>query len=92
MIYAGVEELKEQYREEAEKAQTKARAEGRAEGGSSLVRRQAGLKFGADAADELARLVGGIADPECIVRIGDLIIECESETELLERAREECRG
>ena len=56
------------------------------------MRRQAGLKFGADAADELARLVGGIADPECIVRIGDLIIECGTETELLERVREECRG
>ena len=78
MVYAGVDELKEQYREAAEKAK------GRAEGGSSLVRRQAGLKFGADAADEPTRLEGGIADPECIARIGDLTIECEMGTDLLE--------
>ena len=73
-----MDELKEQYREAAEKAK------GRAEGGSSLVRRQAGLKFGADAADEPTRLEGGIADPECIARIGDLTIECEMGTDLLE--------
>ena len=88
MIYAGVEELKEQYFEQAEKART----EGRAEGGSSLVRRQAKLKFGAGTAEELSGLVGRISDPERIARIGELIIECETGAELLARAREDCRG
>ena len=88
MIYAGVEELKEQYRDEAERART----EGLAEGGSSLIRRQALLKFGAGTADELSRLVAGIDDPERVARIGDLVIECETGVELLARARKECRG
>ena len=88
MIYAGIEELKEQYREEAERART----EGRAEGGSSVVRRLTRLKFGVGTAEELSRLVGGIADPERIARIGVLVIECETGAELLERAREDCRG
>ncbi len=88
MIYAGIEELKEQYRAEAERART----EGRAEGGSSVVRRLTRLKFGAGTAEELSRLVGGIAEPERIARIGDLIIECETGAELLERARVDCRG
>ncbi len=88
MIYAGVEELKEQYREEAERARTK----GRAEGGSSLVRRLAELKFGAGTADNLSRLLQGMTDPERIARVGDLIIECETGAELLERAREDWRG
>lgn len=92
MIYAGIEELKEQYRAEAEKARTEGREEGRAEVGGSLVRRLAGRKFGTDTAEELSGLVGGIADPESIARIGDLIIECETGTELLEHAREACRG
>ncbi|MYI65388.1 MAG: Rpn family recombination-promoting nuclease/putative transposase [Gemmatimonadetes bacterium] len=87
MIYAGIEELKEQYREEAARART----EGRAEGGSSLVRRMAALKFGGGTADELSRLVGGISDPERIARIGDLVIECDTGAQLLERARGECR-
>ena len=88
MIYAGVEELKEQYREEAERART----EGHAEGSATLIRRQVRLKFGAGTADELSRLVAGIDDPERIARVGDLIIECETGMELLERAREDCRG
>ena len=88
MIYAGIEELKEQYREEAERART----EGRAEGGSSVVRRQTRLKFGVGTEEELSRLVKGIADPKSIARIGDLVIECETGAELLERAGEECRG
>ncbi len=100
MIYAGIEELKERYRAEAERARTEGREEGRTEGreegrtevGSSLVRRLARRKFGADTAEELSGLVGGIVDLESIARIGDLIIECETGTELLEHAREECRG
>ena len=92
MIYAGVEELKEQYFEQADEQAEKARTEGRAEGGISLVRRQARLKFGAGTAEEFSGLVGRIFDPEAIARIGHLIIECETGAELLARAREDCQG
>ena len=116
MIYAGVEELKEQFfeelerkgaeverkRTEVERKKTeverksaeldRARATVLAEGGSSLIHRQARLKFGAGTADELSRLVAGIDDPERIARIGDLIIECQTGEELLARAREDRRG
>ena len=71
MIYAGVEEQKEQ-----------AHLEGRA----TLVCRQARLKFGARTAERLARLLDDIADPEAIARIGDQIIECGTGEELLARA------
>ncbi len=51
--------------------------------------RQARLKFGAGAAEALSGLLEGITDPERVARIGDLIIECETGAELLERARED---
>ncbi len=120
MIYAGVEELKEQFFEKLEKARAKILAEGlaeglekgraqglekgraqgvvegraqgvvegRAEGRASLVCRQARLRFGAQTADRLTKLLQGATDLECIDRIGDLVIECETGAELLERARE----
>lgn len=81
MIYAGVEELKERARNEGI-------GRGRAEGRATMVCRQARLKFGRPTAERLARLLEGISDPERIARIGDRIIECETGTELLARARE----
>ena len=74
MIYAGVEELKE-------------RAVG--QGRATLVCRQARLKFGAETAEGLSRLLEGITDPERIARIGDRIIECETGAELLAHARDD---
>ena len=71
MIYAGVEEQKEQ-----------ALREGRI----TLVRRQARLKFGARTAERLSKLLDDITDLEAIARIGDQIIECETGEELLARA------
>ena len=85
MIYAGVEELKERARNEG---LGRGRVEGRAEGRATMVCRQARLKFGSATAERLARLLDGISDPERIARIGDRIIECETGTELLSRARE----
>ncbi len=85
MIYAGVEELKERAHDEG---LGRGRAEGRAEGRATMVCRQARLKFGRATAERLARLLEGISDPERIARIGDRIIECETGTELLARARE----
>ncbi len=85
MIYAGVEELKEQYRERGKRA----RIEGRAEGQAAMVSRLARLKFGSETAEQLSQLLEGIADPERIARIGERIIECETGVELLTRARDD---
>ena len=95
MIYAGVEELKERYRERRKRARIEGRAEGhaegrtegRAEGRVTMVCRQARLKFGAETAERLSRLLEGVADPERIARIGDRIIECETGVELLASVR-----
>ena len=73
MIYAGVEEQKEQARREER---------------ATLVCRLASLKFGARTAEQLSKLMEGITDPEEIARIGDRIIQCETGEELLARARE----
>ena len=81
MIYAGVEEQKEQ-------AHLEGLGQGRREGGATLVLRQARLKFGARTAERLSGLLDDITDPEAIVRIGDRIIECETGEELLARVRE----
>ena len=73
MIYAGVEEQKEQAHRE---------------GGATVVRRLARLKFGARTAERLSRMLDDITDPEAIARIGDGIIECETGEELLAQVRE----
>jgi hypothetical protein len=83
MVYAGVEELKERAHREG---LGQGRAEGRAEG-RAIVCRQAKLKFGAETAGHLSRLLEGVSEPERIARIADRIIECETGTELLARAR-----
>ena len=75
MIYAGVEEQKEQ-----------AHREGLSRGRRDLVSRLARQKFGARTAERLAKLLDGITDPEAVARIGDQIIECETGEELLARA------
>ena len=82
MIYAGVEEQKEQ-------AHREGFGRGRMEGRATLVCRLASQKFGARTAERLARLLDGITDPEAIARIGDRIIECETGEELLARAKED---
>ena len=83
MIYAGVEELKRKHYAELAAARAKIRAEGR----STLICRLARLKFGGRAADRLAGLLDEVTEPDRVARIGDLIIECETEAELMERVR-----
>ena len=79
MIYAGVEEQKEQ-------AHREGLGRGRMEGRATLVSRLARQKFGARTAERLAKLLDGITDPEAVARIGDQIIECETGEDLLARA------
>ena len=58
---------------------------GRAEQGARLLARQAALKFGAGAAKRLAALLEGLPAGEDLERVGDWIIECAAEDELLSR-------
>ena len=93
MIYAGVEELKERARrkglgEGRAEGHIRGNAEGRRQGRATLICQQARLKFGAETADRLSRLLEDITDPEHIARIGCRIIECETGAELLAQARE----
>ena len=60
---------------------TQARADQRAQ-----LRRQAGRKFGDRAGERLSALIDGVSDPERLADVGDWIIDCRTETELLARA------
>ena len=51
-----------------------------------LLRRLAGSRFGAGAAERLAPVLERIADPERLAEVGDLIVRCETADELLTRA------
>ena len=55
----------------------------------ALLSRQAGRKFGAEAGAGLAALLAGVADPDRLAAIGDLVVDCADGAELLARAREE---
>ena len=52
----------------------------------ALLRRQAGSRFDAGAAERLAPVLERIADPERLADVGDLIVRCETADELLARA------
>ena len=52
-----------------------------------LLCRQARRKFGGRAADHLSALIDGEIDPHRLAEIGDRIIDCDTETELLARTR-----
>ena len=75
-------------RAELDERRARVLSEGLMRGSSAVVRRQARLKFGAETAEKLSELLGGIADSDRITRIADLVIECDTGAQLLERARE----
>ena len=65
-----------------------ARAAGLAEGVArerALLGRLAARKFGLVTAERLADLIAGVADPERLAGIGDLIIDCDDGDDLLSR-------
>ena len=64
-----------------ERGEARARADQRAQ-----LRRQAGRKFGDRAAERLSALIEGVSDPEHLAEVGDWIIDCATEDELLARA------
>ncbi|MXW52189.1 MAG: hypothetical protein F4X81_15015 [Gammaproteobacteria bacterium] len=61
---------------------TQARADERA-----LLCRQAGRKFGGHAAQRLSARIEGVTDPKRLAEVGDWIIDCGTEAEFLDRAK-----
>ena len=64
-----------------QQGEARARADQRAQLG-----RQAGRKFGGQAAERLSALIEGESDPERLAEVGDWIIDCGTEAEFLARA------
>lgn len=59
---------------------------GQAEGERELLLRLAQRRFGADIAEALSKLVGGVDDPDRLAEVGDLMVDCATGRELLDRA------
>ena len=79
----GLEQGLEQGREQGlEQGLEQGRAEERA-----LLCRMTARKFDAQTAEGLSGLLDGLTDPDRLTEVGDWIIECDTGTDLLERAR-----
>ena len=61
------------------------REEGRAEE-RALLLRQAARRFGADTAEALGRLLEGVDDADRLAEVGEMIVDCRTGGELLDRA------
>ena len=59
---------------------------GRVEGERALLIRLAQRRFGADIAEALSKLVGGVDDPDRLAQVGDMVVDCATGRELLDRA------
>ena len=62
------------------------REEGRAEE-RALLLRQAARRFGADTAEALGRLLEGVDDADRLAEIGEMIVDCRTGVDLLDRAK-----
>ena len=60
-------------------------ARGRAEG-VALLLRQANRRFGADVGQALAELIKRMDDADRLMEVGDLVVDCATGRELLDRA------
>ena len=80
-----------------ERGMERGRAEGRIEGmeqgraegiewEQALLVRMVQRRFGADVAQALSKLVGGVDDPDRLAEVGDLVVDCATGRELLDRA------
>ena len=52
----------------------------------ALLVRMAQRRFDADVAEALSKLVGGVDDPDRLAEVGDLVVDCATGRELLDRA------
>ena len=69
-----------------ERGRAEGRVEGQVEGERALLLRQAGRRFGADVAQALSKLIGEVDDPDRLAEVGDLVVDCATGRELLDRA------
>ena len=90
MLAESVKEWTEQwFREGQEKGLEQGREQGLERGRAeerALLCRLAARKFGAETAARLEGLLERLSDPERLAEVGDRIIECATEAELLDRA------
>ena len=68
------------------KGRVEGRVEGWVEGERALLRRQAERRFGADVAAALSKLIEGLDAPDRLAEVGDLVVDCATGSELLDRA------
>ena len=68
------------------RGRSKGRVEGRVEGERALLCRQAERRFGADVAAALSKLIEGLDAPDRLAEVGDLVVDCATGSELLDRA------
>ena len=61
------------------------RFKGRVEGERALLIRLAQRRFGANVAEALSKLVGGVDDPDRLAEVGDMVVDCATGRELLDR-------
>ena len=86
-----IEKTAEARTRERVEAQAQALAEAHVEG-RTMLSRQAERKFGAEAGARLAVLLAGVADPERLADMGDLVIDCVDDAELLACAKDLAGG
>ena len=75
----------EWFRQGREEGIRRGREEGRAEE-RALLLRLAARRFGADTAEALGRLLEGVDDADRLAEIGEMVVDCRTGGELLDRA------
>ena len=78
----------EWFRQGREEGIRRGREEGRAEERALLLRLTA-RRFGADTAEAMGRLLEGVDDTDRLAEVGEMIVDCRTGGELLDRARQE---
>ena len=76
----------EWFRQGREEGVRRGREEGRAEE-RALLRRQAARRFGAETAEALTGLLEGVDDADRLAEVGEMIVDCGTGSELLDRVR-----
>ena len=75
----------EWFRQGREEGIRRGREEGRAEE-RALLLRLAARRFGADTAEALGRLLEGVDDADRLAEIGEMVVDCRTGGDLLDRA------
>ena len=78
----------EWFRQGREEGILRGREEGRAEERALLLRLTA-RRFGTDTAEAMGRLLEGVDDADHLAEVGEMIVDCRTGGELLDRVRQE---